>query len=174
MRWFFGYGSLIWRPGFEYEARQPARLANHARRFWQGSPDHRGSPQQPGRVVTLTHLAGHECQGVVFGVSETAFESVLQYLDIRESGGYERTIQTVALNDGRQMDAIVYVGRPENPSYLGPADPVAMARQISESHGPSGPNLEYLLRLRTALLELGCLDEHIEEIVAHLPQGTDP
>ena len=148
----------------------PATLRHHARRFWQGSPDHRGVPESPGRVVTLAPMKGTHCQGVVFGITAERFDDVIQYLDVRESGGYERTVQSIKLHDGRTIDAIVYVGRPANPSYLGSAPSDEMARHIATSVGPSGPNLDYLLELRAALHELNCRDKHIEDIIAHLPE----
>ena len=172
MHWFFGYGSLIWKPGFPFETRIPARLPNHARRFWQGSPDHRGVPENPGRVVTLTPMSGTHCRGVVFGVEDKDHQAVIEYLDVRESGGYERTIQSVELEDGRSVQAVVYVGRPDNPSYLGPASNEAIAEHIASSQGPSGTNIEYLLKLRDALHELDIDDEHIEDIVAQLPERS--
>jgi cation transport protein ChaC len=174
MHWVFGYGSLIWRPDFPHSQRIPARLAGYARRFWQGSPDHRGYPDRPGRVVTLTPMAGEECPGVIFGIEPPDVDAVIAILDIRESGGYSRTTAPVITRDGETVEATVYVGLPENPSYLGPDTIEAMARHIAGAEGPSGPNLDYLLQLRAALAKLGHRDRHIEELVAHLPPEVRP
>ena len=169
LHWVFGYGSLIWRPGFAHRQRIPARLPGYARRFWQGSPDHRGEPDRPGRVVTLTPMAGEHCSGVVFGIEPDQVREVIARLDVRESGGYSRTVAPVVTDDGQTIEATVYVGLPDNPSYLGPADLEVMARHIAASAGPSGRNIDYLLDLRAALAEMGQRDAHLEALVAHLP-----
>ena len=74
--WLFGYGSLIWKPDVPFDMRTPARLDHWARRFWQGSHDHRGTPEAPGRVVTLVEAPGECCDGVVFRVPGEAAETV--------------------------------------------------------------------------------------------------
>ena len=174
MHWIFGYGSLIWRPDFPHSQSIPARLPGYARRFWQGSPDHRGYPDKPGRVVTLTPMAGEECTGMIFGIEDHQVDEIIAMLDIRESGGYSRTTAPVVTDDGRTIEATVYVGLPENPSYLGPDDVEAMARQIAMSHGPSGRNIDYLLELHAALARMGHRDAHLEGLVAHLPSESEP
>ena len=69
--WLFGYGSLIWRPASPFVERRPASARGYARRFWQGSTDHRGVPEAPGRVVTLLPSAGDRCEGVAYRVPAT-------------------------------------------------------------------------------------------------------
>ena len=66
--WLFGYGSLIYKADFPFINRQPAFITGWARRFWQGSHDHRGTPEQPGRVVTLIECAGHRCDGMAYQI----------------------------------------------------------------------------------------------------------
>lgn len=162
-RWIFGYGSLIWRPDFAYLERHPARLRGWQRRFWQGSHDHRGWPDRPGRVVTLVPAAGH-CDGMAYRVDQTTAEQIFAALDHREKNGYERHEVTLELAPGGRVDALVYIAATDNHAYLGPAPLVDMARQIAHSAGPSGRNLDYLLDLAAALRDLGSHDDHVFEL----------
>jgi len=175
--WIFGYGSLIWRPDFPYAERRPAAIAGWARRFWQGSTDHRGVPAAPGRVVTLVPRARATCWGMAYRIAAADGDAVLAHLDYREKGGYR--IERVALAFGappgsraaREDDAtegLVYIATPENPNYLGPARTDAIARQVRASAGPSGPNDEYVLRLAEALREIGAHDAHVFAVERHL------
>lgn len=166
--WLFGYGSLVWRPDFEHRERRPAVIEGWTRRFWQGSTDHRGTPEAPGRVVTLVPEAGARCHGVAYRVDPEVEASVIAGLDHRERGGYARIELTVQLLRGGAAPATpqlatarMYLATPDNPNYLGPAELSVIAAQISRSHGPSGPNVEYLLRLAAALRELEAADEHV-------------
>lgn len=166
--WLFGYGSLVWRPDFEHAERHPAVIEGWTRRFWQGSSDHRGVPEAPGRVVTLVPEPGARCHGVAYRVAPEAVDGVLAGLDHRERGGYARielSLQLLRAGPGAPPTTIpgarMYLATPDNPSYLGPAPLPEMAAQIARSHGPSGPNAEYLLRLADALRELGADDEHV-------------
>ena len=164
--WIFGYGSLVWRPAFAYAERRVGALDGFARRFWQGSTDHRGAPGAPGRVVTLVEEPGAVCWGVAFRVAEELCEDVLEALDRRESGGFARRRVEVRLREagGARVPALVYVAAPGNPNFLGPAPAPEIAAQVLRSHGPSGSNREYVLRLEAALEELGAYDDHVGEI----------
>ena len=122
--WIFGYGSLLFRPDFPFDRRVVAEVAGHERRFWQGSTDHRGVPEAPGRVVTLVARAGAVCRGVAFQVREGEEERVLAYLDHRERGGYTRhTIPIVRLGEQAvDAEAFTYIAAENNPCWLGDAD----------------------------------------------------
>ncbi len=160
--WLFGYGSLMWRPDFEHRERQPASVDGWTRRFWQGSTDHRGVPEAPGRVVTLVPEPGARCHGVAYRVAPEVAVTVFAALDHRERGGYARVELTVFVGPAaRPQPARMYLATADNPNYLGPAPLPTIAAQIARSHGPSGPNLEYLLRLAGALREQGADDEHV-------------
>lgn len=159
--WIFGYGSLIWRPDFPHGERVVAELSGYERRFWQGSTDHRGVPGAPGRVVTLVEAAGSSCWGVAYRIEDADAASVLSHLDHREKGGYERREVTLRRRDGVAFAALVYLATPANDEYLGPAPLPEIAGQIRRSAGPSGPNLEYLLRLAEAIRALGATDPHV-------------
>ena len=162
--WIFGYGSLIWRPAFPFAERRGAWIAGFARRFWQGSTDHRGVPGAPGRVVTLEHASDSRCFGAAYRIGEADATQVLDNLDHRERGGYERLRLPLAFNDGGGAEGLVYIATPANPNYLGPAPLDAIAAQVSRSHGPSGANAEYVLRLADSLRELGFHDDHVFEL----------
>ncbi len=153
--WVFGYGSLVFRHGFPYLEARPARIAGWERRWWQASTDHRGTPERPGRVVTLVPSADSVVTGRAFRVDADVAARVLGDLDHRERGGYDRHLVELHVDGGSLGDVVVYVAGPTNPNWAGPAPLDAMARQIASSVGPSGRNVDYLLHLEAALLELG-------------------
>lgn len=171
--WIFGYGSLVWRPDFAALGSRPARVRGWARRFWQGSTDHRGTPGAPGRVVTLVPEPQGWCAGRAYQVGPSKAEEVLAQLDVREQGGYERRwVDACDLGTNQPFaSALIYLATPENPEWLGPDSPERMASQIVKAKGPSGANLDYLLRLQTALEELGERDEHVDLLARHAQPG---
>lgn len=167
--WVFGYGSLMWRPGFRHRERRPARAEGWARRFWQGSTDHRGVPGAPGRVVTLLPQTGAHCWGMAFRVDPELRPRVLAELDHRERGGFERIVLEVYLADhGPRVAALSYVAFEDNPNYLGPAPLDALAAQVRRSRGPSGSNVEYVLELARALRGLAVADSHVFDLAERL------
>lgn len=160
--WVFGYGSLVWRPAFPYVCREVGFIRGWTRRFWQASTDHRGVPGAPGRVVTLIPEPEARCWGVAYGVHDEHVDAVLHGLDVREQGGYARHQVDVELSRGdRIRDALIYVATPDNPSWAGPAPLSAIAAQVRMAHGPSGPNVDYVLRLAETLREMSAVDEHV-------------
>lgn len=162
--WLFGYGSLIFKADFAYELRRPALIHNWVRRFWQGSHDHRGTPEAPGRVVTLVHQAGAVCEGMAYLITPAVFE----HLDFREKNGYLRFATEMTFQDGRHADGLVYIATADNSAFLGQAPEADIARQIARASGPSGPNRDYLLNLAQALRDLGEEDPHVFAIEEHL------
>ena len=95
--WLFGYGSLIYKADFPYLQRRPASIANWTRRFWQGSHDHRGTPEAPGRVVTVIEQAGAICHGMAYLVTPEVFA----HLDHREKNGYLRLAMPITFDDNQ-------------------------------------------------------------------------
>ena len=168
--WIFAYGSLIWRPGFAHRERHVAYIDGFERRLEQGSPDHRGTPDRLGRVATLVRAEGARCGGVVYAIPVDESEAILTALDAREQGGYARIEVTATLAPPEEgtVRAVTWVATSENPYHLGPASLDEMAAQIHGAVGPSGTNIEYVLRLAEALLEHRIEDAHILELSAAL------
>jgi len=155
--WLFGYGSLIFKPDFPFIERRPATISGWTRRFWQGSHDHRGTPDVPGRVVTLIEQIGSQCGGMAYLITPEVFS----HLDYREKNGYWRCAVPLNFLDGSSEMGLLYLATPDNAAFLGPASEVEIATQIANARGPSGANSEYLLSLAQALRELGQVDEHV-------------
>jgi len=162
--WLFGYGSLIYKVDFPYLEKRPATITGWERRFWQGSHDHRGTPESPGRVVTLIESPRASCMGMAYRVSPDVFE----HLDVREKNGYLRFATPMTFADGTVEEGLVYIATTDNAAFLGPAPAADIALQIARSAGPSGPNRDYLLNLAAALRALGDQDPHVFEIEKHL------
>lgn len=165
--WVFGYGSLIWRPDFPYLDRRPATLTGWTRRFWQGSHDHRGVPDAPGRVVTLVPAPEESCIGMAYRIEHTVFD----HLDYREKNGYERVAVSLTLDDADRAAGVVYIAPIGNHAFLGEAPMEEMARQIRRSAGPSGKNVDYLVELADALRGLGAHDAHVFALEAAVLAG---
>ena len=162
--WLFGYGSLIYKADFPFIERRPASIANWTRRFWQGSHDHRGTEAAPGRVATLVPEPGAVCHGMAYLITPQVFA----HLDHREKNGYLRLATDVVFDDDTSVEGLVYIASADNAAFLGEASEQAIALQIATSHGPSGPNRDYLLDLAHALREMGRDDVHVFTIEQHL------
>ncbi|QOC21340.1 gamma-glutamylcyclotransferase [Wenzhouxiangella sp. AB-CW3] len=160
--WVFGYGSLIYKVDFPYVRRSMASIRGWERRFWQGSHDHRGTPESPGRVLTLVPSSPDQvCLGMAYLIEHEVFE----HLDHREKNGYERRKVRIRLHDAdATVGGLTYFAGRNNPAWLGPADIADIARHINHSHGPSGSNRDYLLDLARSLRGLGADDTHVFEL----------
>jgi cation transport regulator ChaC len=156
--WVFGYGSLIYKVDFPYLEQEVASIRGWKRRFWQGSHDHRGTPDFPGRVVTLIPAPGIICKGVAYLVEPRVFA----HLDHREKNGYVRfSTAIIFAGSGQCVDGVLYVADRDNPAFLGPAPLEELADHIAGAHGPSGSNREYVVQLAEALRDLGDEDPHV-------------
>jgi cation transport regulator ChaC len=161
--WVLGYGSLIFRAEFPFVERRIARIQGFSRRFWQRSPDHRGTPEAPGRVVTLIENQSGSVLGLAYRIAREQSYAVLTELDRREQAGYERVEVEVEFTQapfGRAR-ALVYQARPENPGFAASDDEQRIAEIIRSASGPSGDNASYVRRLAEALRELGDDDPHV-------------
>jgi cation transport regulator ChaC len=167
--WVFGYGSLIYKVDFPYLRSEVASITGWERRFWQGSHDHRGTPEAPGRVVTLVQVPGSICRGVAYLVDHSVFD----HLDHREKNGYERRRVTITLEaQGEQVVGVIYFAPEDNPAYLGPASVEALAAHIARASGPSGSNRDYLLQLAEALRAIDTFDHHVHELALRVSALT--
>ncbi len=167
--WLFGYGSLIYKVDFRHRQLRPAHVEHWVRRYWQGSHDHRGTAQAPGRVLTLVPAPGQRCAGMAYLIDA----DVLSALDAREKNGYLRSRIELRLSaiDGAAAEVVsglTYVAPAGNAAWLGPAPEPQIAKQIAAAHGPSGSNRDYALELAAALRRLGEHDEHVFAIERHL------
>ena len=164
--WVFGYGSLIWRPDFPYLEKRTAYLPGYERRFWQGSHDHRGTPEAPGRVVTLIPSDGARCIGTAYLLEADTVHQTFEQLDFREKNGYERFEVKLDLEDGSALAALIYIATEDNFAYAGETPLHELAEIIARSSGPSGANKDYLYELANALRSIGAHDPHIYELDA--------
>ncbi len=164
--WLFGYGSLIFKVDFPYIESKPACIHGWSRRFWQGSHDHRGTIEYPGRVVTLIEEADAVCHGLAFRVDSSVFEQ----LDVREKNGYLRLFVDLEFDDSKRAPGLIYIATSDNEAFLGEASEKQIAEQIAYAKGPSGSNSDYLFGLAESLRDLGLQDDHVFGIEKHLKQ----
>ncbi|KAJ4544047.1 hypothetical protein HRR83_004493 [Exophiala dermatitidis] len=184
--WLFGYGSLIWKPPPHYadvlsKKINAFRATFEAMFVGSGSEDHRGTPEAPGRVVTLIQRSfwetlddpqrdteGDRVWGVAYHIVPSKVKEVKEYLDLREINGY--SIQYTPFHPADpslpDLQCLVYIGMPDNPQFLGALPPQEIAETINASIGPSGENRDYLLHLEQALNELSSDsgDEHVTDL----------
>ncbi len=167
--WVFGYGSLIWEPGFAFASRQIARLDGYRRSFCMRSIHHRGTVAQPGLVLALDEGQGG-CEGVAFEIPARIAEESLEYLRAREliSAAYLEACAPVHLHDGRQVQAVTYVIDRAHDQYCAGLSLEDQAQIIAGATGGRGPNSEYLFNTAAHLAELGLRDEQLDWLAARV------
>ncbi|VDL76039.1 unnamed protein product [Nippostrongylus brasiliensis] len=171
--YFFGYGSLIWNPGFTYESKEKGYAHGFARRMYQGNTYHRGDHLQPGRVATLVQDEYSFATGIVFEVvGEESIRQAFVHLWEREiNNGYDFVEIPVELADsGDVINAWTCIARFDNEFYLGDADIEQMAGEIRRAKGCAGPNFEYVLKLAEHVRKLfpDDEDEHLFELESRI------
>ena len=164
--WVFGYGSLVWNPGFDAVERVIARLPDYHRSFCMRSIHHRGTDEVPGLVLALDASPGALCQGVALRADPAEAEDVLAYLREREliSSAYLERMLEIDLADGRRVEAVTYVIDPDHVQYCGGLDLEEQAGIIARAVG-RGPNTEYLYNTADHLRQLGIHDKELDWLV---------
>lgn len=168
--WVFGYGSLIWDPGFAVADRQLARLSGWHRSFCMRSIHHRGSVTAPGLVLALDQAPAAMCSGVAFRVAPGAEAETLAALRDREliSSAYLERVLPVTLPTGTEVPALVYVIDPHHAQYCGGLTLEEQAQIIATASGGRGPNRDYLFATAAHLGELGIADPDLDWLAARV------
>jgi len=168
--WVFGYGSLMWRPGFPFVERCAAKLADHRRSFCLDSVRYRGTHVKPGLVLALEPKQGMLCCGVAYRVGAKDAVETHAYLRDREMdrGSYFETFQTLELADNRRVEALCYVINPDNPDYRRDLSLEQKARIIAEAIGPAGANCDYLFNTHQDLKRMEVEDAEVDALVSRV------
>lgn len=166
--WVFGYGSLMWRPGFAHVETRKARLFGYRRALCVHSHVHRGTPDRPGLVLGLDR--GGSCIGLAFRVPGDLSGEVIAYLRERElvTNVYLERRLPVRLHGGPVVEALAYVVDRTHPQYAGHLDPEHAALRVSGAVGQSGRNEEYVLNTLAHLKALGIRDHWLEAVAARI------
>jgi cation transport protein ChaC len=164
-RWVFGYGSLMWRPGFPFEERRAATLHGRRRAFCIYSVHHRGTHERPGLVLGLA--PGGATRGAAFRVGEADWAEVHAYLKEREqpTETYIEARRAVRLADGRRAEALVFLSDVRHPQWAGALSLERQAQLIAGASGLSGRNVDYLRDLVEHLREEGVRDPSLERLL---------
>ncbi|WP_299723970.1 gamma-glutamylcyclotransferase [uncultured Tateyamaria sp.] len=162
--WVFGYGSLLWNPGFEVAEQATATLAGYARSFCMRSIHHRGTDTEPGLVLALDEAEGALCNGVALRVAGGTEDATLAYLREREliSSAYLERMLDVTLGTGETVSAVTYVIDPDHVQYCGGLPLEEQAQIIAHAVGGRGPNSEYLFNTAEHLHEMGVADSDLD------------
>ena len=166
--WVFGYGSLMWRPGFAYSRRCKAMLRGWRRSLCIYSHVYRGTPARPGLVLGLDR--GGACQGVAFLVEAALREPTIRYLREREQATavYLERMAPIALESGERVNALTYVADRLHPQYAGRLTREAMLERVRNGSGASGDNAAYVTETHDHLVAIGVRDGDLEWLSARL------
>jgi cation transport protein ChaC len=172
--WVFGYGSLMWRPGFEFIEQVPARLIGEHRALCVYSFDHRGTPEKPGLVLGLDR--GGACRGIAFRVAANRRADTVEYLRSREqtTSVYHEVMRSVWLeNEARErVSALAYVVDRGHVQYAGRLSLADQLRFVQQGHGRSGNNRDYVLSTVKAIEAEGFSDQQLHQLALMLHDDT--
>jgi cation transport protein ChaC len=168
--WVFGYGSLMWRPGFDFVEQAPARLMGAHRALCVYSVVHRGTHAEPGLVLGLDK--GGSCRGVAFRVVAGAEDDTIAYLRAREqvTDVYREATRPITLLDGsnRGFRALCYLVDPNHAQYAGALSLEDKLRIVRNGKGQAGGNIEYVLNTVRHLEKVGVHDPELAALAALL------
>jgi cation transport protein ChaC len=168
--WVFGYGSLMWRTGFDYLERRQARLLGAHRALCVVSHIHRGTPERPGLVLGLDR--GGSCRGVAFRVAAANVSSTLAYLQERElvTKVYKEAVRPIDLLEGasERVPAHCFLVDRSHQQYGGKLSLEEQLRLVRQGHGRSGANPEYVMETVKHMRELGIRDPALEWLAERL------
>lgn len=162
--WIFGYGSLMWRPGFPFIDQAQAKLKGYHRAPCIYSHHHRGTARVPGLVLGLDH--GGSCHGIAFRIDINKRPQIIDYLHKREMIGYAYKPALVPLSIGEdEVEAYTFVADPDHPQYAGKLDPTLAAKIIMRAEGASGLNRDYLINTVTKLESEGFAETELKDLL---------
>lgn len=163
----FGYGSLLWRPGFAYRRSWRGRIHGFHRSLRVWSFHHRGTPDQPGLVLGLDR--GGSCLGCLFEVDAANKRAAAEYLWAREMVTSVYVPRLVAADaEGTRVAALTFVLDREHEQYAGELSAATAARHILHAEGHSGANTEYLHETVAGLERLGIRDRGLRNVLAQM------
>ncbi|MFN8830448.1 MAG: gamma-glutamylcyclotransferase [Labrys sp. (in: a-proteobacteria)] len=170
--WVFGYGSLMWRPGFDHDERRVAHLSGLHRSLCIYSHVHRGTPDRPGLVLGLDR--GGACKGIAYRVPAKLRRETVQYLRAREqvTSVYVEIVIPVRLDDGRRVDAVAYRVDRRHGQYAGRLSVDRVVDLVLQGVGVSGANPDYVIATTEHLRLLGIHDRFLEAVMARLADRT--
>jgi len=173
--WVFGYGSLMWNPGFEHAERMSADLDGYQRSFCLASVRYRGTEEYPGLVLALEPKEGATCRGFAFRVSGESATEALRYLRERELGTasyFEKRLPLTLTECGTRVFALCYVMDTQHDQYRGDLPDEARAEIIANATGPAGTNREYLYKTVENLEELKVEEPTIRKLADRVAEMT--
>ncbi len=162
--WVFGYGSLMWKPGFPHIEVRPGRLYGYHRRFCIFSHRYRGTREVPGLVFGLDR--GGSCRGLAFKVPAGEADAVMDYLQEREmvTGVYDPGWVRVATDRG-PLRAASFIVDQSHEQYAGRLELPDMVRLVCQGKGSMGACREYLENTVHHLEALGLSDPHLKRLL---------
>jgi cation transport protein ChaC len=171
--WVFGYGSLMWRPGFAFLERRRALLRGWRRSLCIYSHIYRGTPERPGLVLGLDY--GGSCAGVAFRVARAQWGATLAYLRERElvTSVYDERWVRLRLGAGERAQALTYTVNRGHPQYAGPLERSRRLELVLGSTGQAGANPDYVINTVEHLAALGIHDAELEWLAGRLRQATN-